>query len=200
MLNLLWQSNSRPAVSAFALLAGPFNYNKMPLAPMGCEVQVHKKRINVVMGLPLLWWLVSVHVTQALPGAQLSYQIHQERILNRHHPIPTQEHHQSIPQPIWQTHECHCWLQGGTTQHYMALQHTTPISNSKVSKRWCNMQKYIYDSQIHRQRYPFQGCKHSQQCRKKSWSHQFQGCRQSWYNWHGVNHNYKQDSAHTGTV
>ncbi|KAL7481192.1 hypothetical protein ACHAW6_011790 [Cyclotella cf. meneghiniana] len=24
-------------------LSGPFNYNKMPLAPMGCKVQVHKK-------------------------------------------------------------------------------------------------------------------------------------------------------------
>ena len=42
-LNLLRQSNASPNVSAYAHLSGPFNYNKMPLAPMGCKVQVHKK-------------------------------------------------------------------------------------------------------------------------------------------------------------
>jgi hypothetical protein len=30
-------------VSAYAHLSGPFNYNKMPLAPMGCEAHVHEK-------------------------------------------------------------------------------------------------------------------------------------------------------------
>ncbi|KAL7502326.1 hypothetical protein ACHAXN_000445, partial [Cyclotella atomus] len=42
-INLLRQSNATPTVSAYAHLCGPFDYNKMPLAPMGCEVQVHKK-------------------------------------------------------------------------------------------------------------------------------------------------------------
>ena len=42
-INLLRQSNATPAVSAYAHLSGPFNYNKMPLAPMGCKVQVHEK-------------------------------------------------------------------------------------------------------------------------------------------------------------
>jgi len=42
-LNLLRQSNAMPTVSAYAHLCGPFDYNKMPLAPMGCEVQVHEK-------------------------------------------------------------------------------------------------------------------------------------------------------------
>jgi hypothetical protein len=42
-LNLLRQSNATPTVSAYAHLIGPFDYNKMPLAPMGCEVQVHEK-------------------------------------------------------------------------------------------------------------------------------------------------------------
>lgn len=42
-LNLLRQSNATPTVSAYAHLVGPFDYNKMPLAPMGCEVQVHEK-------------------------------------------------------------------------------------------------------------------------------------------------------------
>ena len=34
-LNLLRQSNATPKVSAYAHLSGPFNYNKMTLAPMG---------------------------------------------------------------------------------------------------------------------------------------------------------------------
>ena len=42
-INLLRQSNATPSVSAYAHLCGPFDYNKMPLAPMGCQVQVHEK-------------------------------------------------------------------------------------------------------------------------------------------------------------
>ena len=40
---LLRQSNATPTVSAYVHLCGPFDYNKMPLAPMGCPVQVHEK-------------------------------------------------------------------------------------------------------------------------------------------------------------
>ena len=42
-LNQLRQSNATPTVSAYTHLSGPFDYTKMPLAPMGCEVQIHKK-------------------------------------------------------------------------------------------------------------------------------------------------------------
>jgi len=42
-INLLRQSNATPTVSAYAHMCGPFDYNKMPLAPMGCNVQVHEK-------------------------------------------------------------------------------------------------------------------------------------------------------------
>ena len=41
-LNLLRASNTTPTVSAYAHLFGPFDYNKMPLAPMGCKVHVHE--------------------------------------------------------------------------------------------------------------------------------------------------------------
>ena len=42
-INLVRQSNAAPKVSVYAHLSGPFDYNKMPLAPMGYEVQVHEK-------------------------------------------------------------------------------------------------------------------------------------------------------------
>jgi hypothetical protein len=42
-INLIQQSNATPNVSAYAHLSGPFDYKKMPLAPMGCEAQVHEK-------------------------------------------------------------------------------------------------------------------------------------------------------------
>ncbi len=42
-INLIQQSNATPTVSAYAHLSGPFDYNKMPLAPMGYEAQVHEK-------------------------------------------------------------------------------------------------------------------------------------------------------------
>ncbi len=42
-INLIQQSNATPNVSAYAHLSRPFDYNKMPLAPMRCEAQVHEK-------------------------------------------------------------------------------------------------------------------------------------------------------------
>jgi hypothetical protein len=42
-INLIRQSYATPNVSAYAHLSGLFDYNKMQLAPMGCEAQVHKK-------------------------------------------------------------------------------------------------------------------------------------------------------------
>jgi hypothetical protein len=42
-INLIRQSNATPTVLAYAHLSGPFDYNKMLLAPMGCEAQVHEK-------------------------------------------------------------------------------------------------------------------------------------------------------------
>jgi hypothetical protein len=41
-LNLLHQSNFAPTVSAYQYVHRNFNYNKMPLAPMGCAVQLHE--------------------------------------------------------------------------------------------------------------------------------------------------------------
>jgi hypothetical protein len=42
-INLIQQSNATRNVLACAHISGPFDYNKMPLAPMGCEAQVHEK-------------------------------------------------------------------------------------------------------------------------------------------------------------
>jgi hypothetical protein len=41
-LNLLCQSNVAPTVAAWQYIHVPFDYKKMPLAPMGCAVQIHK--------------------------------------------------------------------------------------------------------------------------------------------------------------
>ncbi len=42
-INLIQQPNATTNVLAYSHLSGPFDYNKMPLAPMGCEAQVHEK-------------------------------------------------------------------------------------------------------------------------------------------------------------
>ena len=42
-LNLLRQSNVAPNISAYSYHHGPFDYNRMPIAPMGCAVQFHIK-------------------------------------------------------------------------------------------------------------------------------------------------------------
>ena len=38
-VNLLWQANVRPKISAYAYLNGPHYFNRMPMAPLGCAVQ-----------------------------------------------------------------------------------------------------------------------------------------------------------------
>ena len=42
-LNLLCQLNVAPNISAYAYHHGSFDYNRMPIAPMGCAVQFHIK-------------------------------------------------------------------------------------------------------------------------------------------------------------
>jgi hypothetical protein len=42
-INLIQQSNATPNDSAYAHLSGPFHYNEMPLALMGCKAQVPEK-------------------------------------------------------------------------------------------------------------------------------------------------------------
>jgi hypothetical protein len=41
-LNLLRQAKADPSVSAYQFMHGEFDYNKMPLAPLGCAVQMHE--------------------------------------------------------------------------------------------------------------------------------------------------------------
>ncbi len=43
ILNLLRQSNMAPKISAYVYHHGSFDYNRMPIAPMGCAVQFHIK-------------------------------------------------------------------------------------------------------------------------------------------------------------
>jgi hypothetical protein len=42
-INLIQQSNATPNILMYAHLSRPVDCNKMPLAPIGCEAQVHKK-------------------------------------------------------------------------------------------------------------------------------------------------------------
>jgi hypothetical protein len=41
-LNLLRQSNKTPSISAYQHVNGNFDYNKTPLAPLGCAVEMHE--------------------------------------------------------------------------------------------------------------------------------------------------------------
>ncbi|KAL7483533.1 hypothetical protein ACHAW6_009172 [Cyclotella cf. meneghiniana] len=42
-INFLRQSNATPIIPAYAHLNGPFDNNKRPLAPLGCNMQGHEK-------------------------------------------------------------------------------------------------------------------------------------------------------------
>ena len=45
-LNLLRKANANPSISAYEFVHGKFDYNKMPLAPMGCAAQVYESPHN----------------------------------------------------------------------------------------------------------------------------------------------------------
>jgi hypothetical protein len=45
-LNILRQSNVAPNISAWVYHHGSFDYNRMPIAPMGCAVQFHIKPVR----------------------------------------------------------------------------------------------------------------------------------------------------------
>jgi hypothetical protein len=42
-INLLCQATANPKISAWEYFNGPFDFNKTPLAPMGCRVLIHAK-------------------------------------------------------------------------------------------------------------------------------------------------------------
>ena len=90
MLNLRRQSSATPTVSAYAHLNGLFDYNKMPLAPMGCAVQVHTNPTLVAHGIPLSQRMVPVHLSRPLPNTCLPHQIHPEQRTIQHGPLQAQ--------------------------------------------------------------------------------------------------------------
>ena len=45
-LNLLRNSRVNPALSSYAYLFGPYNFNKHPMEPPGTGLIVHKKPVN----------------------------------------------------------------------------------------------------------------------------------------------------------
>jgi hypothetical protein len=54
-INLIQQSNATPNILAYSHLSGPFDYNKMPFAPMECEAQrCMRKPTNAVHG-HIIW-------------------------------------------------------------------------------------------------------------------------------------------------
>jgi hypothetical protein len=101
MINLIQQFNTTPTVSAYVHLSGPFDYNKMPLAPMGCEAQVHEKTdkhgtraYHLVDG----WYLFMSPEHYCTHNCHIRH-IKSERLTIRHRSIPTQAHHQSHDHP-----------------------------------------------------------------------------------------------------
>ena len=135
-LNLLWQSTATPTASAYARLLGPFAYNKMPLTPIGCKVQVPQEKwqcgtwtYHCVNG----WYL------NMSPGAllctQLSHQEHVFQTSQQYSTIQTQNHHQSFANPSGQTHACHSQLQS-CTAHHTAIQELHTIIEHAQAK--CN--------------------------------------------------------------
>jgi hypothetical protein len=72
-LNLICQSNVAPTVAAWQYGHGPFDYNKMPLVPMRCAVQIHKssERRGTWVAITINGWYL-----QTSPEHYLCHQIY----------------------------------------------------------------------------------------------------------------------------
>jgi hypothetical protein len=106
-LNLIRQSNATLSVSAYAHLSGPFDYNKMPLAPMGCKAQIHEKTdkqgtwaYHSIDG----WYLFTS------PEHYRTHTCHvkanQKQTPFGHHPFQTQKHNKSHHHPPLKNKNC----------------------------------------------------------------------------------------------
>jgi hypothetical protein len=88
-LNLLRQSNMAPNISAYAYHHGSFDYNRMPIAPMGCAVQFHIKpsRRTTFGGI------LSQNVRRALQNAHSVLQKDTSKTTSRHDLLQAQTYH-----------------------------------------------------------------------------------------------------------
>ena len=55
ILNLLRTSRLNPKLSAYAQVWGPFDYNRIPLAPLGKQLLIHEKNFLANLGLLMLF-------------------------------------------------------------------------------------------------------------------------------------------------
>eukprot|EP00804_Cyclotella_cryptica_P012316 CCRYP_020812-RA/>CCRYP_020812-RA protein AED:0.35 eAED:0.35 QI:0/0/0/1/1/1/2/0/506 len=84
-LNLLRQSNVAPNISAWAYHHGSFDYNRMPIVPMGCEDQFHIK--------PTQGKFLSQNISRTLQNAHCICQEDKSTKISRHGVFQAQVHH-----------------------------------------------------------------------------------------------------------
>jgi hypothetical protein len=116
-LNLPWQSNVAPTVSAYAYINKPFDYNTMPLSPMRCAVQMHESTNsrttwveNSIDGWYLLtfpehYWCHVIHVKKTI-REQIS-----DTVWFKHKYI-TQPHVTAVDQIVKAINNLTCALKG----------------------------------------------------------------------------------------
>ena len=92
-LNLLWQSNIVPNISAYAHVHGQHDYMRNPFAPIGCRVEVHIKpdyQRDVGNALPHQWNTTSVTKSMYQELEQLESAI---RSISNTNTLPTCQYH-----------------------------------------------------------------------------------------------------------
>jgi hypothetical protein len=155
-LNLIWQSNAMPTVLAYAHLSGPFDHNKTPLAPMGCEAQIHEKTdkqgtwaYHSVDGWYLFTSPENYH-THTCHVKATKIECHSDTVHFKHKNItnPTITHADKVMQALAECFKTITGAMGGTTaQEVKDLQcivkatqaglhkNETPINNSNAEHR-----------------------------------------------------------------
>lgn len=109
-LTLLCQSNLAPKISSCAYHNGPFDYIRVPLAPLGCTLQIHVKPNTFTHGKHIPW-MAGTSVPRLKTIAHMSFfQGYFQNLLLLHHLLQTQIchatnchsstcHSQSLQQP-----------------------------------------------------------------------------------------------------
>ncbi len=67
MLNMMRASRTDPTNSAYEALNGPYNWNRYPLAPLGCKAVIWRWGLPWIMGITQGWRMVSWSLEGSLP-------------------------------------------------------------------------------------------------------------------------------------
>jgi hypothetical protein len=131
-INLMRQLAVNPKLCAWEFCNGPFDFNKTPLAPMGCRVLIHAKATMAIMGFLRKTWILHRTIYRpllVLQAHQVGYKVEGNF---RHVRIPPRIPHSTSSHSSRQDHKRTPGHGGGIKRH-TTTSLNLPIGSNQVT-------------------------------------------------------------------